>query len=161
MPPAAAMRSQKAPAWCESEGKGSKAADRSPACCGSRRCIREEMPSNAHLVLARRRRRKEHTSRRAVSSGTRHRAATSRARIKSQLAPGSLAGRAEGEARAAKERLLQIGAERGLDDCDDCDVARLVASFVTRCVLRFHRRSLKSGPIAAVTEKSHVRVAKS
>ena len=43
-----------------------------------------------------------------------------------------------------------------LSEIVNCEMARLGGSFVTRCVLRFHRRCLKSGPIAAVTKNSHV-----
>ena len=76
-----------------------------------------------------------------VSSITRHRAAVLRVM--------------QGEARAASGgsffvRVCAAAAASAVGK------ARLVASFVTRCEARFHRRCLKSGPIIAVTKNSHV-----
>ena len=81
-----------------------------------------------------------------VSSITRHRAAVLR------VMQGEARAARAGEAFCACRALLRCVPMR----VGNAGRTFYLRSFVSRCVLRFHRRCLKSGPLIAVTKNSHV-----
>ena len=97
---------QKPPACCQGEGKGSKEAGRSPACCSSRRCIREEMPNNAQSGACESSpAERAHGPPRGVEQYSASRGDLTELEASRSIAPSSVAGRADGEALAARQVL--------------------------------------------------------
>ena len=106
LPQACYHAQQKPPACCQGEGKGSKEADRSSACCGSRRCTREGMPSNAQSGACESPpAERAHGPPRGVEQHSASRGDLTEPEASRSIAPSSLAGRAEGEATAARQLL--------------------------------------------------------
>ena len=140
---------QKSPSCCEGEGKMSKRHIRAKHSCAARKLQQRGGAKDAHDALrgtgggGQAKARQCSASRSQAQARGAYEAEASRS-----IAPSSLAGRAEGEARAARERRAH-----GLFfvSCDQ-DWA---CSFVSRCD---HTLSLKASSLAAVTKKSRTPV---
>ena len=141
---------QKSPSCCEGEGKMSKRHIRAKHSCAARKLQQRGGAKDAHDALrgtgggGQAKARQCSASRSQAQARGAYEAEASRS-----IAPSSLAGRAEGEARAARERRAH-----GLF-CLCVVRSRLRGHFVSRCD---HTLSLKASSLAAVTKKSRTPV---